>query len=171
MTDTATVISVADDADIEELVQMYTHPELKVTEEEAAWYASCYHSYHRIFVARVDERLKGACTWRIEGERHCGLGWIDNLWVEPDSRMLGLGERLLRAAIDDMVRSYGSFGARLRRVVLTTQVERQDARRLYERMGFRQIARLGDLYDDGIEDLLYVLDVVRDRPQEAASGL
>ena len=157
---------MADDSDLEDLVAMYTHPDLKVTEEEAAWYSSCYHSYHRVFVARVDGRLKGACTWRVEGERHCGLGWIDNLWVEDDSRSIGLGEGLMKAAIEDMRRSYETFGARLRKVVLTTQVDRPDARRLYERLGFRLVAHLGDMYDDGIEDLFYLLDV-REEPRAA----
>jgi ribosomal protein S18 acetylase RimI-like enzyme len=150
-------VSRATDDDVPALVRMYMHHDLKQTEDEAAWFVGCYLSSHRILVAKVDGVPKGACFWRIEGERHCGLGWVDNLWVEEDSRHIGLGERLLRAAIEDMRGFYSANGFRLRRVVLTTQVDRPDARRLYERVGFRLLARLDDLYDDGIEDLFYVL--------------
>ncbi len=150
-------VSRATDDDVPALVRMYTHHDLKQTEDEAAWFVGCYLSSHRIMVAKVDGALKGACFWRIEGERHCGLGWVENLWVEEDSRRLGLGERLLRAAVEDMRAFYSSKGFRLRRVVLTTQVDRGAARRLYEKVGFVPAARLGDAYDDGVEDLIYII--------------
>ena len=150
-------ISRATGQDIEELVRMYTHPELKVTAEEARWFVACYHSSHRVLVARADGRVRGACAWRIEGERHCGLGWVENLWVDEGCRGRGVGERLLRAAVDDMRAWYAEQGVELRRVVLTTQVDREEARRLYERVGFRCVAGLGDIYDDGIQDLFYVM--------------
>lgn len=150
-------ISRATERDIPALVRMFTHPDLKVTEVEARWFVGCYHSSHHILVARAEGRLAGACFWRIEGERYCGLGWVENLWVEEGSRRSGLGEGLLRAALDDMRTCFTEHGVRLRRVVLTTQVDREAARRLYERVGFKCAAGLGDIYDDGVQDLFYVL--------------
>lgn len=152
-------ISRATELDVPELVRMYTHPELKVSDDEAGWFVGCYRSFHRLLVARVDGRVRGACAWRIEGERHCGLGWVENLWVDEECRGQGVGEGLLRAALDDMKASYAEQGVTLRRVVLTTQVDRGEARRLYERMGFRCAAGLGDIYDEGVQDLFYVLNL------------
>jgi len=150
-------ISIATRHDIPELVSMYTHPDLKVSEDEARWFVRCYHDNHRVLVARVGGRMAGACFWRIEGERYCGLGWVENLWVEEGIRGTGVGEKLLLAAVEDMRSSYAAYGVRLRRVVLTTQVNREEARRLYEKVGFMLVAHLGDVYDDGVEDLFYVL--------------
>lgn len=146
------------ETDLPELVRMLTHPDLKVSEDEARWFVRCYHACHHVLIARVDGQLKGACFWRIEGERYCGLGWVENLWVEESLRGHSVGERLLTAAIEDMRTVYARYGSKLRRVVLTTQVDREAARSLYEKIGFRCAADLGDVYDDGVKDLFYVLN-------------
>jgi ribosomal protein S18 acetylase RimI-like enzyme len=145
--------------DLERLVDVFRNQDLKTSREESQWFISCYFEYHHIVVAEVDGRVQGACVWRIEGERYSGLGWIENIWVEEKSRRVGLAERLLRRSIDDMRIYFDQFDIKLRKVVLTTQVERNSARKLYEKIGFRVVARLDELYDPGGHDLIYVLDV------------
>jgi ribosomal protein S18 acetylase RimI-like enzyme len=63
------------------------------------------------------------------------------------------------ATISDMKEFYNRAGVRLRKVILTTQVNREDARRLYEKVGFREAARLEGTYDDNENDVVYALDV------------
>ena len=145
--------------DLEILVRIFRNQDLKTSEEESRWFINCYFEYHHIVVAEIDGRIQGACVWRIEGERYSGLGWIENIWVEKKSRRMGLAEKLLRRSIDDMKEFFEGFGIKLRKVVLTTQVERASARKLYEKIGFRVAARLDELYDPGGHDLVYVLDV------------
>lgn len=152
------VISRADEADLGRLIEMYSSPDLKAGSEQARWFVGCYFDYHHILVARVGGAIRGACFWRIEGEDYCGLGWVENLYVEEGHRKRGLGERLLRAAIDDMKVFYSRDGIKLRKVVLTTQVGRDHARRLYEKVGFKESARLEGMYDDEENDVVYVLD-------------
>jgi len=154
---TVEISSSADD-DVERLIEIFRHQDLKTSEEESRWFINCYFNYHHIIVARVDDKIQGACVWRIEGERHSGLGWIENIWVEEKYRRMGLAEKLLRRSIDDMKAFFDNYGIKLRKVVLTTQVERASARRLYEKIGFRSIASLGDTYDPGGHDLFYALD-------------
>ncbi len=101
----------------------------------------------RSWSPRSVRTIRGSCFWRIEGEDYCGLGWVENLFVEEKHRKSGLGEKLLRATISDMKEFYERAGVRLRKVILTTQVNREDARRLYEKVGFREMARLEGLYD------------------------
>ena len=48
---------------------------------------------------------------------------------------------------------------RARKIVLMTQVERKNARRLYEKVGFKSVASLDELYDRGGHDLIYVLNL------------
>lgn len=152
-------ISSSTEEDVERLVEIFRHHDLKTSEEESRWFINCYYDYHHIVVARVEGVIQGACAWRIEGERHSGLGWIENIWVEEKSRRMGLAEELLRRSIDDMKTYFHDHGIELRKVVLTTQVERASARKLYEKIGFRIAARLDELYDPGGQDLIYVLDV------------
>ena len=145
--------------DLESLVDIFRNEDLKTNEEESRWFINCYFDYHHIVVAEVDGKIQGACVWRIEGERYSGLGWIENIWVEEKSRKMGLAEKLLTRSIDDMRVFFDHHGIKLRKVVLTTQVERNSARKLYEKIGFRVVARLDELYDSGGQDLIYVMDV------------
>lgn len=152
-------ISTAKKGDLPRLIEIFHNPDLKTSLEESRWFVNCYFDYHQILLARVDDEIQGACFWRIEGERYSGLGWIENLWVEERLRRSGVGENLLRRAIDEVKDHFLRFGVRARKIVLTTQVERMSARSLYEKVGFKEVASLAELYDRGGHDLVYVLDL------------
>jgi ribosomal protein S18 acetylase RimI-like enzyme len=154
-------ITQAKRKDLDRLIEIFADPDLKTNHEESAWFVNCYFDYHHINIAKVNKEIQGACFWRIEGEKYSGLGWIENLWVEELYRRKGLGERLLRKSIDDMRVFFERDEIRLRKVILTTQTERKNARQLYERIGFAAVANLGDIYDPGGHDLFYVLDAQR----------
>jgi len=152
-------ISKVTKKNLSRLIEMFSDPDLKTNREESDWFVHCYFDYHHINVAKVDGNIQGACFWRIEGEKYSGLGWIENLWVEEQYRRMNLGEKLLRRSIEDMKVFFEKDNKRLRKVVLTTQEERASARKLYEKIGFRSVASLGDIYDPGGHDLFYVLDL------------
>ncbi len=147
--------------DIPRLVEVFTNPDLKTSSEESIWFVNCYFDYHHILISKVDGEIQGACLWRIEGERYSGLGWIENLWVEERFRKLGLGERLLTRAVDDIATFFKEHGVRPRKIVLMTQVGREGARRLYEKVGFRHVASIEGMYDPGGHDMVYMLDLDR----------
>ena len=149
----------ANKEDLNRLYQVFSNRDLKTNIEESRWFVSCYFDYHHVNIAKVEEEIQGACFWRIEGELYCGLGWIENLWVEERSRRTGLGERLLEKSVEDMKVFYDERDIILRKIALTTQIERRSARRLYEKLGFRSVATLGEMYDRGEETILYVLDL------------
>jgi ribosomal protein S18 acetylase RimI-like enzyme len=152
-------IRSAEEDDLDILVEIFRDQDLKTSNEESRWFINCYFDYHHIVVAELDGTIQGACVWRIEGERYSGLGWIENIWVEEKSRRKGFAEKLLRRSIEDMKTYFGLHGIKLRKVVLTTQVERASARSLYEKVGFKVAGQLNELYDPGGHDLIYVLDV------------
>jgi ribosomal protein S18 acetylase RimI-like enzyme len=152
-------ITSANKEDLNRLHQIFSNRDLKMNIEESRWFVNCYFNYHHVNIAKVEEEIQGACFWRIEGELYCGLGWIENLWVEERSRRTGLGERLLEKSVEDMKVFYGERDIILRKIALTTQIERRSARRLYEKLGFRSVATLGEMYDRGEETILYVLDL------------
>ena len=126
--------------DIPRLIEIFSNPDLKTSREESEWFVNCYMDYHHVLLAKVDGQIQGACFWRIEGERYSGLGWIENIWVEERFRKLGLGEKLLSRATVDIMSFFRSHGVKPRKVVLFTQRERDSARRLYEKAGFRHVA-------------------------------
>ena len=150
-------------ADIPRLVKIFENPDLKTSTDESTWFVNCYFDYHNVLVAKIDGEIQGACFWRIEGERYSGLGWIENLWVEERFRKIGLGERLLVRAVSDVRTFFKDHGVTPRKIVLTTQAEREDARRLYEKVGFRRVASIEGMYDPGGQDMMYMLDLEREK--------
>lgn len=152
-------ISKAVKKDLPRLVKIFHNPDLKPTLDESSWFVNCYFDYHHILLGKEEGEIWGACAWRIEGERHSGLGWIEDLWVEECYRRKGLGERLLREAIVEIKEYFLRHDVTPRKIVLATQVERKSARKLYEKIGFEQVASIEEMYDPGGRDLLYMLDL------------
>jgi ribosomal protein S18 acetylase RimI-like enzyme len=159
-------ISAAARSDIDRLCEIYSSAELEKAADESRWFVNCYFDYHHINLAKVRGQIRGACFWRIEGEKCLGLGWIENLWVDGRSRRRGLGERLLRKSLDDMEAFYAKDGIKLRKVALMTQADKASAKKLYERVGFRKATSIDDMYDPGGHDLMYLLDW----PQKSHDG-
>jgi len=145
--------------DLPRLVEVFSNTDLKTSLEESRWFVSCYLDYHNVLLAKVDGEIQGACFWRIEGERYSGLGWIENIWVEEQFRELGLGEKLMRGAVEDIKDFFTKHGVKPRKVVLTTQEERRSARKLYEKVGFKHVASIEEMYDPGGHDMIYILDL------------
>jgi GNAT superfamily N-acetyltransferase len=83
-----------------------------------------------IFFALVGDRAIGtaAAVWREPGELE-----LAKMAVSPDSRRLGIGERLIQAVVDFARAS----GARV--LSLDTNAKLESAVRLYERVGFRAV--------------------------------
>ena len=151
------VIEDAKKEDVDRLAEIYSSPDLHRMKDRALWYVNCYFDYHHIKIARVDGVIQGACFWRIEGEKVWGFGWIEDLWVEKEHRKKGLGEKLLRAALDEMKIFFEKDGIRMRRVALTTDMINKNARQLYEKLGFRNVANITDIYEEDKDSLFYVL--------------
>jgi GNAT superfamily N-acetyltransferase len=88
-------------------------------------------------LARDDARSLGlaylAFTWTLE---HGGKSaWLEELYVVPDARSHGIGERLLRAAMAH------AKGAGCAAIDLEVDAGHARAARLYERAGFTPHAR------------------------------
>ena len=83
-----------------------------------------------LFVARVDGHIVGALTLALFRLPTGLRAWIEDVVVDVDARGSGVGEALNRAALDEAKRR----GAVT--VDLTSRPSREDANRLYQRMGF-----------------------------------
>jgi ribosomal protein S18 acetylase RimI-like enzyme len=85
-----------------------------------------------LFLARVDGRIVGTLTLAMY-QIPTGLkAWIDDVVVDSDARGQGIGAALSLAAVEEARRR----GAK--EVDLTSRPKRDDANRLYRRIGFVQ---------------------------------
>jgi ribosomal protein S18 acetylase RimI-like enzyme len=149
----------ANEQDVEGLIEIYSSPHLYHTREAAAWFVKCFFDYHHIKVLRHNEKVVGATFWNVKEEKHHGLAEIAELWIDEDFRRKGLGEKLLRAMIDDIRQYFTEHGHSLRKVVVTTGEDNGPARKLYEKAGFQNCAVLRDLFGQGENELVYIMTV------------
>lgn len=143
--------------DVDKLIEIYSAPHLYHTKEEASRYVKSFFDYHHIKVVKADGTVVGVLFWQVESEKHHGIIVIGDLWIEEKFRSRGLGEKLLRTAISDAVTIFEKDGFVLRKVLVTTAEDNVPARRLYEKIGFQKCAVLKDLYEQGENELVYIL--------------
>lgn len=99
-------------------------------------------------------RIAGyAGYWLVVDEAH-----LSTLAVEPGLRRRGLGERILREAMRHAARQ----GAEM--MTLEVRASNEAARRLYAKLGFRDVGRRPHYYKDNLEDAILM---TRDRLAEA----
>jgi carbonic anhydrase len=84
----------------------------------------------RFFIARVDGRLAGCVAIKPHDGGVCEL---KRLYVRPEFRRQGLGERLARRAIDE-ARAIG-----YQRMILDSHISMTSAHAIYRALGFRDI--------------------------------
>ena len=127
--------------------------------------ADCYAFYRAIlerdnphFVALLGGRVVGWCdALPALGQSRSHVA-ILGIALLPDARGLGLGARLMQAAINK------AWAKGLRRVELTVRADNLRAKRLYERMGFVQegVARRAFRVDDAFIDS-YSMGLLREQ--------
>jgi ribosomal protein S18 acetylase RimI-like enzyme len=88
-----------------------------------------------VLVAETGDSLHGyVCLRSFEGQLQRGL--LSDLWVDPDHRGQGVGEALIRGAMQ------WADQAGWQRLDLWVREDNPPARRLYRKLGFRETGRM-----------------------------
>jgi ribosomal protein S18 acetylase RimI-like enzyme len=143
--------------DVEDLITIYSSPDLYHNREEANWFVKSFYDYHHIKVIKDKKKIIGAIFWNVVEEKHHGITEIGDLWIDENNRRKGLGEKLLRTAIEDMKQFLTKENSSLRKVLVTTGDDNEPAKKLYEKIGFKKSAILADLFAKGENELIYIL--------------
>lgn len=112
---------------------------------------------NRLVIARVDGAVAGMATLEFrEGEMFTHWAWVKRVQVHPSLQGLGIGARLI-AALHDIARAEG-----LEQLFLTIRAG-MGLERLYESLGYRQVATLPRVIrlsaDDYRDEHHFVLDL------------
>lgn len=106
--------------------------------------------FSNVFIAEVDGRVAGFMLCRLKRvPATMGgvlVGELSDMWIIPEARRLGIGDRLSRLAIDWM-REQGAHS-----IEIQVLKDNEASWKLYERMGFKLEFRVGRLlWDEYIE--------------------
>jgi len=151
----------AAESDLEDLIRIYSIPQLYCTTHIACRYIGEFFDYHRIKIAKVDGIIKAVCPWETEAERGRGVVWIDSIWVDREYLGKGLCERLLRSVIDDAIASGEEMKMPIKKIVAIFDQGNIAIRNLFEKIGFVKRANIGDIYYEDKYTLIYVMDASR----------
>jgi ribosomal-protein-alanine N-acetyltransferase len=97
-----------------------------------------------VFVLRGDEKLAGFVILCMTG---AFVGYIQTICIHPDHRSQGLGSKLVAFAEDRIFRKSPN-------VFMCVSSFNHDARRLYERLGYRVVGELTDYLVPGYSEIL-----------------
>ena len=112
-------------------------------EQAFAFYRNVVENDLCLFVALLDREVVGWCdVLPTHGEARSHLGVL-GIGLVPKARHMGLGRRLMQATIAK------AWSKRLTRIELTVRCDNQNAKALYERMGFQ---------DEGIKRRAFLID-------------
>jgi ribosomal-protein-alanine N-acetyltransferase len=98
----------------------------------------------QVYVAREDEELAGFLIICMTG---AFVGYIQTICIQPDRRGHGLGSKLVEFAEQRIL-------AESPNVFMCVSSFNQDARRLYERLGYRVVGELTDYIVQGHSEIL-----------------
>lgn len=117
---------------------------------EQAFADSLSDDSRRFWVAKDGDTLLGFCGLSVSFEQ----GDILNIAVDPVHRQKGIGEALLRTAIE----TFSALGGK--ELFLEVRAANVAARRLYEKCGFLPIGTRRNYYQQPVEDgVIYKLEV------------
>jgi [ribosomal protein S18]-alanine N-acetyltransferase len=97
-----------------------------------------------VFILRGDEKLAGFLILCMTG---AFVGYIQTICIHPDHRGQGLGSRLVAFAEERILRESPN-------VFMCVSSFNRDARRLYERLGYRVVGELTDYIVSGHSEVL-----------------
>ncbi len=114
---------------------------------ELSFYKEIYNPRSLCLVAETEDSISGyICLSRILDECH-----ILNLAVHPLKRRQGIGSSLIREALNSDFVSSCSY------IYLEVRASNREARRLYEKFGFRVVGIRKAYYINPIEDALIMM--------------
>ena len=97
-----------------------------------------------VYVARDTEGLAGFLVLCMTG---AFVGYIQTICIQTDRRGQGLGSRLIQFAEDRILKESPN-------VFMCVSSFNHDARRLYERLGYRMVGELTDYIVEGYSEIL-----------------
>lgn len=128
-------------ADVAQLLALYKlldiepEPEMALEQAGARFRDLASRTGHRIYVAEVDGQVVGTFALILVGGLSHGArdsGIVEDVCVAPEMQGAGIGQRMMRFAME-LCASGGCY-----KLVLSSHVNRANAHRFYESLGFRK---------------------------------
>jgi ribosomal protein S18 acetylase RimI-like enzyme len=144
-------IRTATDEDFSLLRDMYLE-EVEDHIERAKVFADDLIHHFKTMLAFEGNQLCGTLTWDTRGGYDDGVVEMISLGVKTQFQRKGIARQLVNHFIEKASKFYSDNGYTLRVIILFMEGTNEVARKFYNSVGFREEARLSNLYphDDGV---------------------
>lgn len=140
--------------DLSHLVAAFmTH--VNPSRREADRFSRLHLGYDRALLAEEGGIVLAGLTWGVRDDARNGLAQITGVAVSDRARRRGLATLLTLMALEDMDVVFRARGGTLRRAYVWADQADLAARRLWEKLAFKQVAQLPDHVKAGRTELVY----------------
>ena len=126
-------------------------------EEVSSKRVECYLSHNFTVVAKAKDKIVGMLQWYLKEDPKHGLVEFEGVFIFEEYRGKKVGSLLIEFAIQSVKNYCREANIKPRRIYLFVTEDNKAARGLYEKFGFKNTSRVGNLFSDEKNDLLYVL--------------
>lgn len=148
-------ISTANSKDRKQLIEWFRHYKSKRLIRQRV---ECYTSHCFTTVAKDKEKIIGVLQWYVKENPNDGVAEFEEVFVSPSYRGQGIGSMLVSESIDAVKKYFKKVKIRPRKIFLFVGKKNIDAKRLYEKNGFKFRSNVGNLFSDNENELYYILD-------------
>ncbi len=131
----------------------YSNPELLERRVD------CYISHNFTILAKDGDKIVGTLQWYVKEDPNCGVAEFEEFHVLEEYRGKGTGSSLLSFGVQHVKDYFSKHKIKARRIYAFVGKEREVARHLFEKHGFKQISEVGNLFSDDEIDLIYCLEI------------
>ena len=118
----------------------------------------CYIKHNKTLLAKENNKIIGVLQWHVKENPNAGVAEFEEIFVSKEHRGKGIGSQLVDYAIRDIKKHFISINIKPRKIFLFVSKDNNNARKLYEKHGFKFIAELNDLFSEN-KELFYCLDL------------
>lgn len=97
--------------------------------------------------------------WLIKEDPRAGVVEFEEVYVSDEYRNRGIGSHMVEFAIKDVTKQFKYIGIAPRKIFIFVSKNNADARRLYEKHGFKCISEAGNLFSEDKIELIYALNL------------
>ena len=120
----------------------------------------CYLIHNQTILAKEgDGKIIGTLQWHIKEDPNCGVVEFEEFFVLEEYRNKGTGSLLIEHGIQSVIDTFNSHEIKPRKIFAFVGSQHEASRRVFEKLGFSQIADAGNMFSDEETDLIYCLTI------------
>jgi ribosomal protein S18 acetylase RimI-like enzyme len=142
--------------DKDQLKKFFSHYKIKDYIEKRV---DSYLNFNHTIIAKDDAKIIGTIQWLIKEDPNLGVVELEEINVLFGYQKKGIGSQLINTAIDSVKEYFQKNNLNLRKIYLFVSETNLAAQTFYQKFGFKEKAKINNLFSDSANELFYVLDL------------